>query len=141
MSPRKLKRIKHRPLERQLAVSLAGLRAGTAIMSSDASSWWMSKEKRAAQHSAVLKREARRFADELGKLKGSYVKIGQMLAMFGNHLLPPDARPNAWGKCISVDSTGRCLRQFFRFRRKYSCLLPSLAARRENLRLRAPATS
>jgi predicted unusual protein kinase regulating ubiquinone biosynthesis (AarF/ABC1/UbiB family) len=59
-------------------------------MSSDASSWWMSKEKRAAQHSAVLKREARRFADELGKLKGSYVKIGQMLAMFGNHLLPPE---------------------------------------------------
>jgi predicted unusual protein kinase regulating ubiquinone biosynthesis (AarF/ABC1/UbiB family) len=90
MSPKKLKRIKQHSLERQLAVSLAGIRAGTAIMSSDASSWWMSKDKRAAQHSAVMTREARRFADELGKLKGSYVKIGQMLAMFGNHLLPPE---------------------------------------------------
>ena len=34
-------------------------------------------------------REARRFAAELGRLKGTYVKIGQMLALFGEHFLPP----------------------------------------------------
>ena len=33
--------------------------------------------------------EARRFVDELGRLKGTYVKIGQMMALFGEHFLPP----------------------------------------------------
>lgn len=35
-----------------------------------------------------MKREARRFTAELGRLKGSYVKIGQLLAMLGEHFLP-----------------------------------------------------
>ena len=41
------------------------------------------------QESNFARREAKRFASELGRLKGSYVKIGQMLAMFGEHFLPP----------------------------------------------------
>lgn len=37
---------------------------------------------------ARLAREAQRFATQLGELKGSYVKIGQMLALLGEHFLP-----------------------------------------------------
>ena len=37
----------------------------------------------------MVRREARRFVAELGKLKGSYVKIGQMFALLGEHFLPP----------------------------------------------------
>ncbi len=84
----KLKGIKKKPLERQIAVSMAGIRAGSVLLSSSASDWWRSKEQRSARRKAVMAREAMRFVDELGKLKGSYVKIGQMLAIFGEHLLP-----------------------------------------------------
>jgi predicted unusual protein kinase regulating ubiquinone biosynthesis (AarF/ABC1/UbiB family) len=38
---------------------------------------------------AFARREAQRFVAELGRLKGTYVKIGQMLALFGEHFLPP----------------------------------------------------
>lgn len=41
------------------------------------------------KQSALARREAERFVSELGKLKGSYVKIGQMMALFGEHFLPP----------------------------------------------------
>ncbi|TXS89914.1 AarF/ABC1/UbiB kinase family protein [Parahaliea maris] len=39
--------------------------------------------------SAFARREAKRFVAELGRLKGSYVKIGQMMALLGEHFLPP----------------------------------------------------
>jgi predicted unusual protein kinase regulating ubiquinone biosynthesis (AarF/ABC1/UbiB family) len=39
--------------------------------------------------SGFARREAQRFVRELGKLKGTYVKIGQMMALFGEHFLPP----------------------------------------------------
>lgn len=90
MSPKKLSRIKSNTLERSVAVSVAGLRAGGAVALNHAGSWWMRGDKRDAHRQAVLEREAGRFADELGKLKGSYVKIGQMLALFGEHILPPE---------------------------------------------------
>jgi predicted unusual protein kinase regulating ubiquinone biosynthesis (AarF/ABC1/UbiB family) len=39
--------------------------------------------------SSRTRREAQRFVQELGDLKGSYVKIGQMIALLGEHFLPP----------------------------------------------------
>jgi predicted unusual protein kinase regulating ubiquinone biosynthesis (AarF/ABC1/UbiB family) len=71
---------------RGLAVSLAGLRAGGALALGTALSRVRGDEE---GDTALLRREARRFVAELGRLKGSYVKIGQMLALFGEHFLPP----------------------------------------------------
>jgi predicted unusual protein kinase regulating ubiquinone biosynthesis (AarF/ABC1/UbiB family) len=88
MGTRKLKRLKQRPLERQWAVSVAGLRAGGAILRNDAANWWMNKEQRSKHRKKIMAKEAQRFADEIGKLKGSYVKIGQVLALVGENLLP-----------------------------------------------------
>jgi predicted unusual protein kinase regulating ubiquinone biosynthesis (AarF/ABC1/UbiB family) len=71
---------------RGLAVSLAGLRAGGALALDSA----ISRARGAASaDSPLARREARRFVTELGRLKGSYVKIGQMLALLGEHFLPP----------------------------------------------------
>jgi len=39
-------------------------------------------------NSDFAQREAARFVAELGRLKGTYVKIGQMMALFGEHFLP-----------------------------------------------------
>jgi predicted unusual protein kinase regulating ubiquinone biosynthesis (AarF/ABC1/UbiB family) len=86
----KLTRIKNRRLERRLSVSLAGLRAGGAIVLGRSTDWLLSESERKTKRKSVLAKEAKRFANELGKLKGSYVKIGQMLALFGEHLLPKE---------------------------------------------------
>jgi predicted unusual protein kinase regulating ubiquinone biosynthesis (AarF/ABC1/UbiB family) len=70
---------------RGLAVSLAGLRAGGAYALGSA----ISRVRGEENDGQLMRREARRFVAELGRLKGSYVKIGQMLALFGEHFLPP----------------------------------------------------
>lgn len=79
------KSIRRGGLARGLRLSLAGARAGGAFAVDGAL-----KKLRgdAPSGDALLNREARRFARELGELKGSYVKIGQLLALLGEHFLP-----------------------------------------------------
>jgi predicted unusual protein kinase regulating ubiquinone biosynthesis (AarF/ABC1/UbiB family) len=79
-------KIRRGSLGRGLAVSLAGLRAGGAMALGSALSRWRGDEE---GDSPLVRREARRFVAELGRLKGSYVKIGQMFALLGEHFLPP----------------------------------------------------
>ena len=64
-------------LARGLRLSLAGARAGGAFAIDGA----LKKIRGDARdEDTLLDREARRFARQLGELKGSYVKIGQLLA-------------------------------------------------------------
>ena len=71
-------------LPRGLSVSLAGIRAGGALAMDSAVQRVTGRD----DDSAFARREAKRFVQELGRLKGTYVKIGQMLALFGEHFLP-----------------------------------------------------
>lgn len=73
---------------RGLSVSLAGLRAGGAFALDGALHKLRGGEGERLD-SPFARREARRFVAELGRLKGTYVKIGQMLALLGEHFLPP----------------------------------------------------
>jgi len=75
-------------MPRSLAVSLAGLRAGGAL-AVDSAVQRVTGRGPDSVESRFARREARRFVHELGKLKGTYIKIGQMLALFGEHFLPP----------------------------------------------------
>ena len=84
----KKQNIKRSALGRSLAVSLAGLRAGGAF-ALDGAVQRLRGEDQAGLDSPFARREARRFVAELGRLKGTYVKIGQMLALLGEHFLPP----------------------------------------------------
>ncbi len=77
--------LKRRGIPRSLSASLAGLRAGGVLAVDNA---WQGLTGR-DDSSDFARREARRFVRKLGKLKGTYVKIGQMMAMFGEHFLPP----------------------------------------------------
>ncbi len=80
--------LKTRAIPRGLSVSLAGLRAGSAL-AVDSAVQRVIRRKSGDGESEFARREARRFVAELGKLKGTYVKIGQIMAMFGEHFLPP----------------------------------------------------
>ncbi len=79
--------IKRGGIARSLSVSLAGARVGGAF----AIDGLLQKLKSGGDKAptAFAKREARHFVAELGRLKGTYVKIGQMLALLGEHFLPP----------------------------------------------------
>ena len=108
------KSIRRGGLARGLRLSLAGARAGGAFAVDGAL-----KKLRgdAPSDDALLNREARRFARQLGELKGSYVKIGQLLALLGEHFLPApltqalheleaQTQPVAWPEMQSVFRAG-----------------------------------
>src|SRR5690606_19398227 len=50
----------------------------------------------------LLQNQAALLSNELGELKGSLMKAGQMLSMYGEHFLPPEA--NALLKSLQQDS-------------------------------------
>lgn len=101
-------------LARGLRLSLAGARAGGAFALDGA----LKKIRGDARDQDILlDREARRFAGQLGELKGSYVKIGQLLALLGEHFLPApltkalheleaQTQPVAWAEMQSVFRSG-----------------------------------
>ncbi len=70
---------------RGLSLSLAGARAGGIFALNDALTKLGARD---VNTDARLEQEARRFARRLGELKGSYVKIGQLLALLGEHYFP-----------------------------------------------------
>ena len=88
MAKKQEKTFPTKAIGRSLSVSMAGLRAGSALAVDSAVSRVMGRGDDDPQ-SDFARREAQRFAAELGRLKGTYVKIGQMLALFGEHFLPP----------------------------------------------------
>lgn len=79
--------LKANTLPRTLAASLAGIRAGSALAVDSVVQRVMGRGPD-DEDSDFARREARRFVRELGKLKGTYIKIGQMLALFGEQFLP-----------------------------------------------------
>jgi predicted unusual protein kinase regulating ubiquinone biosynthesis (AarF/ABC1/UbiB family) len=89
-SGKSVSRIKTGSFERRLSLTRAGLFAGTRVASHMATNWFSSKETREKKHRAMLSRQSRLLVDELGQLKGSVVKIGQVMALYGEHFLPEE---------------------------------------------------
>ena len=85
------KTLKRGAVPRGISATLAGIRAGGALAVDGALKQVLSRSglRDADTDSKFARREARRFVRELGKLKGTYVKIGQMFALLGEHFLPP----------------------------------------------------
>jgi predicted unusual protein kinase regulating ubiquinone biosynthesis (AarF/ABC1/UbiB family) len=103
-----LTHIKSGSLSRGLSLATLGLRAGMRLGSYSLTSWWRDPRERQAQQQRMLLDQARLLAAELGQLKGSVMKVGQMLALYGDYLLLPpevvavlrtlqeDSPPLAW---------------------------------------------
>ena len=83
-------RIKTGSIERRLHLAATGLVAGSRMATQLATSFLGSKSQRQAKRQAALARQAAYLAEEMGKLKGSVVKIGQMMALYGEHFLPEE---------------------------------------------------
>lgn len=83
-----MEKIKKGGLRRRLSIGAAGAKGGIGLLASRASGLLLPKDQQQAHNDAAMQREAMRFVKQLGELKGAYVKIGQMLALYGEHLLP-----------------------------------------------------
>lgn len=83
-----MKSIKKGGLSRRLSIGVAGAKGGLGLLQAKASGLLLPKDQQQAHNEQALEREAQRFVEHLGELKGAYVKIGQMLALYGEHILP-----------------------------------------------------
>lgn len=85
-----LNSLKTSPLQRRLSIAKTSLNIGASWAKSGVSGLFLSKEEKQAQRHTLLQEQADYLVQELGKLKGSVVKIGQMLALYGEHFLPKE---------------------------------------------------
>ena len=83
-----MKSIKKGGLNRRVSLGLAGAKGGLGLLQAKVSGIFLPQEQKKAHAEEALEREALKFVAHLGELKGAYVKIGQMLALYGEHILP-----------------------------------------------------
>lgn len=85
-----LDELKTSALDRRLSIAKASLNIGRRWATNSAFGLFKSKEEKTLQKQAFMREQAQYLVAELGKLKGSVVKIGQVLALYGEHFLPPE---------------------------------------------------
>ena len=86
-----MKKIKTAKWQRQWAITKASTKAGSKAAGKlwfNALSEPFDAEKRNIKQQAILSEQAQQLVKDLGKLKGSVVKVGQMLALYGEYILP-----------------------------------------------------
>ena len=88
MSDDRLSRLKTGSFERRFSIARASVVAGSRLAASAAGSMFSAPEDRASTRRRALGEQAEYLVREMGKLKGSVVKIGQMMALYGEHFLP-----------------------------------------------------
>ena len=83
--------LKTRPLERNIALTRLGFGAGAKIAAHSIANIFRGDIERSEANREFYARQAQILADELGKLKGSVMKAGQMLSLYGQYFLPEEA--------------------------------------------------
>lgn len=89
-NPHEMKRLKTGAFERRFSLAKAGFIAGARMASGAAGSLFDAPVEREEKRRRLMAEQAQYLVRELGKLKGSVVKIGQMMALYGEHFLPPE---------------------------------------------------
>ncbi|PCJ47562.1 MAG: ABC transporter [Moraxellaceae bacterium] len=83
-----ISRVKTGAFERRFSMAKMSIVAGTRLAAQSAGNLFTAKEDREERQKAILSEQTHYLAEEIGKLKGSIVKIGQMMALYGEHFLP-----------------------------------------------------
>jgi len=68
----------------------AGMVAGARFAAQSMTNVFYGKDERQKRQKAQLSQQAQYLVDEIGKLKGSVVKVGQTMALYGEHFLPDE---------------------------------------------------
>ncbi len=83
-------KLKTSALSRRLSIAKTSLNIGKNIAKHSMTGLFVSADVRQAQKQALMSEQAQYLVKELGQLKGSVVKIGQMLALYGETVLPKE---------------------------------------------------
>ena len=86
-----IRRLKTRPRDRNWAMTRMGLSAGAQFAAHTVGNLFRSDDDRDERNRAFYQQQAQVLADQLGQLKGSVMKAGQMLSLYGQYFLPPEA--------------------------------------------------
>jgi predicted unusual protein kinase regulating ubiquinone biosynthesis (AarF/ABC1/UbiB family) len=86
-----LSQIKTGSLSRGLALARVSVSAGARAASHALGSIFSDETQRAERYRELLMKQVNELSRELGELKGSLMKVGQMLSMYGEQFLPPEA--------------------------------------------------
>lgn len=78
-------------MQRNFALTRLGIGAGGQIVAHSMMNVFRGKTAREEANRSFYQRQARVLADELGRLKGSVMKAGQMLSLYGQYFLPEEA--------------------------------------------------
>lgn len=84
-------KLKTRAFDRNLAMARMGVIAGTQFAGHTVRNFFRGREARAESDRTFYREQAQYLADELGRLKGSVMKVGQMLSVYGQYFMPPEA--------------------------------------------------
>lgn len=97
-----LKKIKSSMLSRGLSLAKLTINAGASLATENIKNSFSSEEVKNSSWKGFVKNQAEIVTQELGELKGSLMKAGQMLSMLGEHFLPPEA--NEFLKSLQGDT-------------------------------------
>ncbi len=86
-----LQKIKSSILQRGLSLTKLTLDTGSKVVGHNLSTLFSDPEMKDQKWQKLLATQAQKFSRELGELKGSLMKAGQMLSMYGELFLPPEA--------------------------------------------------
>ncbi len=83
--------LKTSPWERNVALTRMGVAAGAKIAAHEFANLFRGRASKHASDHQFYAEQARHLAAELGRLKGSVMKVGQMLSLYGQYFLTPEA--------------------------------------------------
>jgi predicted unusual protein kinase regulating ubiquinone biosynthesis (AarF/ABC1/UbiB family) len=88
---KKIEKIKTSLFGRSLRLAKLTATTGMKLTGYGASALMSGKDDKEQKWQSFLKERAQHLSQDLGELKGSLMKAGQMLSMYGEHFLPPEA--------------------------------------------------
>ncbi len=88
---RRLKKIKSSVFERTLSLTKFTLGATSKVLGHNLTTLFDETDLKSEKWRILLSQSAKSLSQELGELKGSLMKAGQMISMYGELFLPPEA--------------------------------------------------
>ncbi|MBC7531696.1 MAG: AarF/ABC1/UbiB kinase family protein [Oligoflexus sp.] len=85
-----LKKIRSGLFDRSLSLTKLAVQSGAHLAMTGIKGAFSDSDGRDAHFKALINVQARLLTSELGRLKGSLMKVGQMLALYGEHFLPEE---------------------------------------------------
>ncbi len=102
MADEELKKIRSSLFQRTMSITQMTLKIGGSVANHTLQNIFSHPTVKQNKWAELVLSQSKMMSDELGQLKGSLMKAGQMLSMYGEHFLPPEA--NEFLKSLQSDS-------------------------------------